>query len=184
MKAVGVAGDYYYEEREDGTLMITGCTGGTDLVIPSEIGGKSVTSIVDSAFHYYVVAYALQQDTSITSYVSYLTASSYGNSKSASAVYAGKVAKPKAPTVSVKAGKKSATLTIKKVANASGYAIYRSSKKKGTYQLVALTTKTKFKDSGLTAKKRYFYKVKAVSKSLIGTDVYSAFSKVKNVKAK
>ena len=57
MKAVGIAGDCYYEEREDGTLMITGCVGGEysdnlDLVIPSEIGGKRVTGIADSAFRY------------------------------------------------------------------------------------------------------------------------------------
>ncbi len=135
-------------------------------------------------YNYYVVAYGLQQDTSVTSYVSYLTASSYGNSKSASAVYAGNVVKPKAPTVKVKGGKKSATLTIKKTANASGYAVYRSSKKKGAYKLVALTTKTKFKDSGLTPKKKYYYKVKAVGKNSMGTDVYSPFSKVKSIKAK
>lgn len=152
------------------------------------------------AYNYVVVAYGVQRDMTETSYEKYMTATSYGASydddddyydygassygKAASVVYAGNTAKLKAPSVKAKAGKKSATLTIGKVANASGYVIYRSMKKKGAYQIVGVTTKTKFKDSGLTKKKKYYYKVKAVGRNSIGTDMYSSFSKVKNIKAK
>lgn len=44
--------EYRYRELEDGTLEITGYQGNdTELVIPAEIGGKCVTSIVDRAFY-------------------------------------------------------------------------------------------------------------------------------------
>lgn len=135
-------------------------------------------------YYYYVRAYGVQRDVMETSYIKYITSSSYGYSKAASASYAGNIAKLKAPTLTAKAGKKSATLTIGKVANAGGYAVYRSEKKKGAYRLVGVTTMRKFKDGGLTAKKTYYYKVKAIRKSSIGTDVYSSFSKVKSAKAK
>ena len=139
-------------------------------------------------YHYFVVAYAVQSETEVaapgtTPLIKYYRASSYGDSKSASAAYAGTMA-VKAPTVKVKAGKKSATITISKVANAKSYAIYRSTKQKGTYELVGITTKTKYKDSKLTSKKKYYYKVKAIGVNSMGTDVVSAFSKVKNVKVK
>jgi len=43
--------DYAYKELEDRTLEITGYSGSsTALVVPSEIGGKRVTRIGDSAF--------------------------------------------------------------------------------------------------------------------------------------
>lgn len=192
-----MAADYAAQERlsyrhPDGNY-IDGTVAGTSITDYSYIYHHVSGTKDDAAsygpqdgvtYNYYVVAYALQRNTSDTSSLSYLTASSYGNSKAASAVYIGKAAKPKAPTIKVKAGKKSATLTIKKTANASGYAVYRSAKKKGTYKLVALTTKKKFKDSGLAAKKKYYYKVKAVGKNSFGTDLYSSFSKVKTVKTK
>lgn len=47
-----VFGDYGYEILDDGTVTITGYTGSeTEIVIPSEIEGKSVTSIGDWAFY-------------------------------------------------------------------------------------------------------------------------------------
>lgn len=138
-------------------------------------------------YHYFVVAYTVAQEQKISSagtpYVSYYKASSYGYSKSASAAFAGAAA-IKAPTVKAKAGKKSVTLTISKVAGAKSYAIYRSTKQKGTYELVGITSKTKYKDSKLTSKKKYYYKVKAIGVNSMGTDVVSSFSKVKNAKAK
>ena len=45
------SGDYEYEILDNGTVEITGYTGSaTDLIIPSTIGGKKVTSIGESAF--------------------------------------------------------------------------------------------------------------------------------------
>ncbi len=134
----------------------------------------------DVQYYYYVIAYTAQKDPASDYYT---IASSYGSSKSAPVSLAGSAAL-KAPTVSVKAGSKSATLTIKKVTGAKEYAIYRASSKKGAYEFVGTTTKTKYKDKKLTSKKTYYYKVKAVSTNSLGADSYSAFSKVKSVKAK
>lgn len=45
-------GNIYYEEKEDGTIEITGCTSSaTSINIPSTIDGKSVTSIGNNAFY-------------------------------------------------------------------------------------------------------------------------------------
>lgn len=45
-------GNIYYEENENGTIEITGCTGSaTSINIPSTIDGKSVTSIGNNAFY-------------------------------------------------------------------------------------------------------------------------------------
>ena len=50
--ANNICEEYRYRELEDGTLEITGYQGNdTELVIPAEIGGKCVTSIVDRAFY-------------------------------------------------------------------------------------------------------------------------------------
>ena len=45
-------GNIYYEEKEDGTIEITGCTSSaTSINIPSTIVGKTVTSIRNCAFY-------------------------------------------------------------------------------------------------------------------------------------
>lgn len=45
-------GNIYYEEKEDGTIEITGCTSSaTSINIPSTIVGKTVTSIGNNAFY-------------------------------------------------------------------------------------------------------------------------------------
>lgn len=47
-----VFGDYGYKILDDGTVEITGYTGSdTELIIPSEIDGKAVTSIGGWAFY-------------------------------------------------------------------------------------------------------------------------------------
>ncbi len=134
----------------------------------------------DMSYHYYVVAYSELQDPVDKSYY---TASSYGGSKSATAAMTATAA-VKAPVIKAKAAKKSVTITYKKVAGAKKYLIYRSNTKKGPYELVTATTKTKYKDSKLTSKKKYYYKVMAVAQNSLGADKCSSFSKVKSVKVK
>ena len=49
-----VSGDFYYNENSDGTVTITdyALRDATELEIPSELEGKAVTAIGDSAFNY------------------------------------------------------------------------------------------------------------------------------------
>lgn len=84
----------------------------------------------------------------------------------------------------VKAGKKKATITWKKVGGAQGYEIYRSTKKNGKYAKVktinnASTVKTA--NTKLKKGKTYFYKIKAFN-TVDGQKVYTGFSAVKKVK--
>lgn len=72
----------------------------------------------------------------------------------------------------------SVTIKIKKVKGATGYKIYYSKKKTGTYKYLASTTKRVYTDSGLSPNKVYYYKVKAY-KSKNGKKIYSSFSKAK-----
>lgn len=82
--------------------------------------------------------------------------------------------------------KKTATVTWKKVKGATGYIVYRATKKNGKYKAVKTITKastTKFKNKKLKKKKTYYYKVRAVKKA--GKKViYSAYSKTVSVKIK
>lgn len=134
----------------------------------------------DVTYYYYVVAYKETKDKK-TSVVR--TGESYGASKAASAVVAGDA--KKAPVIQkAKAGKKSVTLSIKKVKGAKKYLIYRSTSKKKGYKLVGSTTKTSYKDKKLKSKKTYYYKIKVISSNSLGADTESSFSGVKSAKAK
>ena len=82
--------------------------------------------------------------------------------------------------------KKTATVTWKKVKGATGYVVYRATKKNGKYKAVKTITKastTKFKNKKLKKKKKYYYKVRAIKKA--GKKVtYSKYSKAVSVKIK
>ena len=82
--------------------------------------------------------------------------------------------------------KKTATVTWKKVKGATGYVVYRATKKNGKYKAVKTITKastTKFKNKKLKKKKTYYYKVRAIKKA--GKKVtYSKYSKAVSVKIK
>ncbi len=78
-------------------------------------------------------------------------------------------------------GKKQVTLKWKKVSKASGYYVYRSTSKNGTYKKVATIKKgstTKYVDKKLKAKTKYYYKVKAYTTTK-GLTAEGSFSKVK-----
>lgn len=83
-----------------------------------------------------------------------------------------------------KAGKKSVTLSWKKVDGANRYKVYRAVSKKGTYKAVKTVAKgTSFTDKKLKTGKTYYYKIKAY-RTLDKKTVYSGFSAVKQAKAK
>lgn len=87
--------------------------------------------------------------------------------------------------VKVKALKKSAKITWKKVSDVTGYEVYRANKKNGKYKKVkTLKSKaTSFTNKKLKTKKTYFFKVRAyVTKN--GKKTYSSWSTAKKVKIK
>ena len=92
-----------------------------------------------------------------------------------------------APVISTTSNDKGKVkITWKKVSGASGYAIYRSTSKNGSYQKIK-TLKSgstlSFTDTNLKSKKTYYYKVKAYKSADMG-NVYSAYSSMKSVKVK
>ena len=91
-----------------------------------------------------------------------------------------KTAKPTLKTATLSSGK--VTLTWNNVSGESGYEIYYSTSKNGTYKKMAsvAANKTSYTTSKLTAGKSYYFKVKAY-KTVGDSKVYSAFSDVKSV---
>lgn len=104
----------------------------------------------------------------------------YGNE---SVTYAGKLKLAK-PSVSLKAGKKKATIRWKKVYGADGYVIYRSKKKSSGFKTVKTIRSGKtvsYTNKHLKAKRKYYYKVKAYV-NISGKRVYSSYSTVRSVR--
>ncbi len=101
-------------------------------------------------------------------------------SKASSAAY---IVKTPA-SVTVKAGKKKATVSFKKSSKASGYQIYRATKKNGKYKKVAdLKAKQAKKTFTKMKKGTYYYKVRAY-KTISKKKIYTAFTSPKRVKVK
>ena len=136
-------------------------------------------------YYYYVVAYKNgksyeYKDSADATYTS-------GASKSASAmVSAAKIAKPTSPKAKATKGK--ITVSWKKVTGATGYQVYRSTKKGSGYKLVGTITKgSKVKYVDKSSKKagtKYYYKVRAVGNNEAGVPIYSSYSTPKYAKAK
>lgn len=96
------------------------------------------------------------------------------------------IVKPAKTSITLKAGKKSATIKYKKVKGVTGYQIYRATSKNGKYKRVATRSAAKsstYKNTKLKAKKTYWYKVRSY-KTAGNTKIYSEFSAVKKVKTK
>lgn len=140
----------------------------------------------DVTYYYYVVAYKYVGGAYNTVSSKENSVVSSGDSKAASAkVSVTKVSKP--TLKSVKAASKKVTVTWKKVANANGYEVYRSTKKGSGYTLVGTVTKgstVKFVDKTAKKGKKYYYKVRATRVNQAGLNAVSGYSKVKSVKAK
>ena len=85
------------------------------------------------------------------------------------------------PTVTLSGGSQKITVKAKKVTGASGYVVYRSTKKTSGFKAIKTVKKSgslKFVNSKLKAKKTYYYKVKAfVTED--GKRIYSKYSTVK-----
>lgn len=132
-------------------------------------------------YYYFVIAYAKPSNGAGENST---TAESIGYSKSAKVVYT-KVSAKATKISSAKSSKKAtATIKIKKASGAKGYAVYRSTKKNGTYVQIGTTTKTSYTDNNVTGGKTYYYKVASYKTSENGTYVYSKLSSAKKVKIK
>ena len=88
--------------------------------------------------------------------------------------------------VVVSLDEKTATLNWKKLSSASGYVVYRSASKNGSYTKISTIKKNKtitYKDSKLKRKSTYYYKI--VPYTTIGkTTVYGLDSKIVSIKIK
>ena len=108
------------------------------------------------------------------------TYSKYASAKKAVAVLG------KTRVTAKAAGYGKVALSWKKVSGADGYVVYRADSAKGTYKAVK-TLKgngaTSFTDSGLKAKKTYYYKVRAYRNLKGGKVYYGPYSDAKAVKA-
>ena len=79
--------------------------------------------------------------------------------------------KPKAPTnLKVSTSSGNAVLSWSEVAGATGYQVYRAKSAKGTFNLVANTTKTTYTDSASIRGNTYFYKVVSIFPDKVQSD--------------
>lgn len=88
-----------------------------------------------------------------------------------------------ASDLKLKAGSKSVTVSFKASATADYYVIYRATSKNGKYTAIKTTAKTSFTDKNLKGAKKYYYKVRSVTK-LGSKKYYSSYSTAKSVVTK
>ncbi|MGN0468252.1 MAG: fibronectin type III domain-containing protein, partial [Acutalibacteraceae bacterium] len=92
--------------------------------------------------------------------------------------------KTDAPSIKVTStAKKTAKVSWSKVSGATGYTVYYSTSKNGTYKKLASTTSTSYTNKKLSSGKTYYFKVIA-NKKVGSTTINSAYSAVKSVKVK
>ena len=89
---------------------------------------------------------------------------------------------PETPTLKVTSSAKSAVLSWSQVTGATGYGVYMSTSKNGTYTKLGTTKGTSYTKTSLKAGKTYYFKIRAWSK-VDGKTYYSSYSSVKSVKA-
>ena len=93
--------------------------------------------------------------------------------------------KPKTPSIKVSAGKNEAKVTWKKISRVSGYDVYMSTRKNGTYRKTKTleAKKTSCLKTGLKKGNKYYFKIRSYRK-VVGKKFYSSWSTVKSVKIK
>ena len=90
------------------------------------------------------------------------------------------------PSVKLTAGKKKVTVKWNRISGATGYKIYRSTKKSSGYKCIATVKKGSTKslvNKNLKKGKHYYYKVRAYVK-VSGKYIYSSYSSARSAKAK
>lgn len=89
----------------------------------------------------------------------------------------------KVADLKTKAGKKKITLTWKKATNATGYKIYRATKKSGKYNYFKATNNLKYVNKNLKKGKKYYYKVRAY-RTIKDGQLFGAYSEIAGAKVK
>lgn len=152
-------------------------------------------SVFDQKYHYIADFSVKGNKTSTTKNLGYLSAGNYyikvdsANNKSTKdySFLLLKNNKPNSTSFrSLKAGKRKIVLSWKKSSDATGYQIYRATKKNGKYKKIKTIKKRntiKYTNKRLKKGKRYYYKVRAYKK-VSGKTYYSSFSKAKSKKVK
>ena len=74
-------------------------------------------------------------------------------------------------------------LTWPKVSNISGYEIYRSTSKNGTYSKITTTSNLNYINKKLSKKKTYYYKIRTY-KTVNNKKIYGSYSPIKSIKTK
>ena len=94
--------------------------------------------------------------------------------------------KPATPTLKATAGAKSATLSWNKISGATGYEVWMSTSKNGSYKKLTTINKNatvKYTAKNLKKGTTYYFKVRAY-KTVSGKNIIGASSAIKSVKAK
>lgn len=92
--------------------------------------------------------------------------------------------KPVATKVtSISSKSKTVLLNWKKVSGASGYRIYMSTSKNGTYTAIKTTSASNYTKSGLKKGKTYYFKIRVYT-TVNDTKIFSSYSKVYSIKVK
>lgn len=171
----------YYDEQ--GKTVVLGKTpDGKEIYQTEEAFYNGIAGPEPGKTYYYIVeAWFKPKDGSITGY----SAIGTGNSKAASVTYTNKVAKKVSKITSIVSKKQGqVTIKYKKVKGVSGYAVFRSAKKNGTYVMVGTTTKPTYTDKTPQSGKTYYYKVASYVKGELKTNVYSTKTAPKKIRAK
>ena len=137
------------------------------------VSGKSLKNVnlkTGKTYYYKVRAYAKINDTDV--YSKY------------SAVKSVKMSLGKVSSLKLETGKAKVTVKWSKVKGASGYKIYRSTKKSSGFKCVKTLksgSTVKYVNKNLKKGQNYYYKVKAY-RAVDGKNVYGAYSSVKKVR--
>ena len=148
----------------------------------------NVYTLVDTIYGENITSYTHDSRVSATSYYYRVKAFKYLNGMNRYSDYSSTLkatTKPLQPVVSLSSTKtKYINLSLTKISKrTTGYEIYMSTSKNGTYTLVGTTSNKSFSKGNLTKGKTYHFKVRAY-RSVDNTKIYSSYSTVKSIVCK
>ena len=144
--------------------------------------------LVDTIYDNSITSYTHTDRVSATNYYYRIKAFKYLNGKNRYSDYSSTLkatTRPLQPSVTLSSTKsKSIKVSWTKISKrTTGYNIYMSTSKNGTYKSIGTTTNTSFTKDNLTKGKTYYFKVRAY-RIVDGEKIYSLYSSVKSIKCK